>query len=354
MHKIALMEKTSVLIVGAGPAGSTCGLLLRKKNIDCMVIDRAVFPRDKICGGGLTPRSYHLLSRLLPEFRYDYNKVKHLKLLIEGQHVFDLQMSEEIRIVKRRDFDAHLLEEYQKNGGVFANDALTGIEEKDGQVIATLKSGRQVACDYLVGADGANSRVRKYLNPKSDHGLLFMEQYGPKSPENAIVINLSSLYTEGYYYTFPNLSCDVQGFGDHKTTPQSFRETLDKIGCPNLKAKGAYIPNRIDYPLNDRIILIGDAGGFPNRLTYEGIYYAFLTASHAAEAINSGRSFAEVNRQVFDNKKKEERLSRYFYSKTGLWLLRMFCTRCPKFVIWCYNKATGTTIPTGEDSTLNN
>jgi hypothetical protein len=52
--------------------------------------------------------------------------------------------------VKRREFDAQLLEEYQKSGGAFANDALDAIEEKDGQIIVTLKSGRQVACDYLV------------------------------------------------------------------------------------------------------------------------------------------------------------------------------------------------------------
>lgn len=312
------MERTTVLIAGAGPAGSTCGLLLRKQNIDCILVDRAEFPRDKICGGGLSPRSYQLLSRLLPTFRYDYNSVNRLKLLLEGEQIFDLHMDKELRIVKRRQFDAQLLDEYLRSGGQFVNEALTAIEEKEGQVIVTLKSGQQVVCDYLVGADGANSRVRKYLNPKSDHGLLWMEQYGPKSPDNAIVINVSNHYDQGYYYTFPNETYDVQGFGDHDTTPQSFREVLNGMGCPDLKAKGAYIPNDIDYPLHDRIILIGDAGGFPNRLTFEGLYYAFLTAKHAAEAISSGRPFAEVNRQVFKNKNKEERYARFFYSQSGL------------------------------------
>ena len=79
------MEQTKVLIAGAGPAGTTCGLLLRQKGIDCIVVDRAVFPRDKICGGGLTPRSYQLFGSLLPKFRYDYNSVNRLKLLLEGE-----------------------------------------------------------------------------------------------------------------------------------------------------------------------------------------------------------------------------------------------------------------------------
>ena len=333
------MEQTTVAIIGAGPAGSTCGLLLRKRNIDCVLVDRATFPRDKICGGGLTPRSYKLLSQLLPQFRYDYNSVHRLKLCIEGEQVLDFQMDEEIRIVRRRQFDAQLLEEYQKSGGTFINEALTTIEEKDGQVIVTLKSGQQIACKYLVGADGANSRVRKYLNPHTSHGILCMEQYGPKSADNAIVGNLSRFYRQGYYYSFPNENYDVQGFGDYMTTPQMFRMVLRQMGCPDLKALGAYIPQSIDYPLRRNIILIGDAGGFPNRLTFEGLYYAFLTARHAATAISSGTSFAIVNKQVFDKKKREEYAARFFYSEIGLSILKFLCKTMPSLITWAFNKA---------------
>lgn len=333
------MEQTTVAIIGAGPAGSTCGLLLRKRNIDCVLVDRATFPRDKICGGGLTPRSYKLLSQLLPQFRYDYNSVHRLKLCIEGEQVLDFQMDEEIRIVRRRQFDAQLLEEYQKSGGTFINEALTTIEEKDGQVIVTLKSGRQITCKYLVGADGANSRVRKYLNPHTSHGILCIEQYGPKSADNAIVGNLSRFYRQGYYYSFPNENYDVQGFGDYMTTPQMFRMVLRQMGCPDLKALGAYIPQSIDYPLRRNIILIGDAGGFPNRLTFEGLYYAFLTARHAATAISSGTSFAIVNKQVFDKKKREEYAARFFYSEIGLSILKFLCKTMPSLITWAFNRA---------------
>jgi flavin-dependent dehydrogenase len=119
-----------------------------------------------------------------------------------------------------------------------------------------------------------------------------------------------------------------------------FRKVLTTMGWPEEKAKGAFIPLDIDYPLHEHIILIGDAGGFANRLTFEGLYYAFLTASHAAEAIDSGRPFAEVSRQVFDNKRKEERLTRLFYSRSGLKLFRFLCKRLPGVVRWSYNKAT--------------
>ena len=333
------MEQTKVVIIGAGPAGTTCGLMLNNKNIDCILIDRATFPRDKICGGGLTPRSYKLLSRLMPDFRYDYNSVHRLKMCIEGEQVLDFMMDEEIRIVKRRVFDAQLLERYQQQGGTFLNDALTGIEEQGQQVIVTLKSGRQIACEYLVGADGANSKVRRYLNPNASHGILCMEQYGPKSADNAIVGNLSRFYRQGYYYSFPNESYDVQGFGDYMTTPQMFRMVLRDMGCPDEKALGAYIPQRMDYPLRRNIILIGDAGGFPNRLTFEGLYYAFLTANNAALAISTGTPFVVTNKKVFDNKKKEEYAARIFYSEMGLAILKCCCKIMPRVVTWAFNRA---------------
>ena len=335
------MEQATVAIIGAGPAGTTCGLLLRKKNINCVLIDRATFPRDKICGGGLTPRSYKLLSRLFPDFRYDYNSVHRLKLCIEGEQVLDFQMGEEIRIVKRRKFDAQLLERYQQQGGTFINEALTGIEEQGRKVIITLQSGRQIECEYLVGADGANSRVRKYLNPNSKHGILCMEQYGPKSADNAIIGNLSRFYRQGYYYSFPNESYDVQGFGDYMTTPQMFRKVLRDMGCPDEKPLGAYIPQSIEYPLRKNIILIGDAGGFPNRLTFEGLYYAFLTANHAAMAISTSTPFALVNKQVFSNKKIEEYAARFFYSEIGRSILKFFCKTMPGIITWAFNKAMG-------------
>ena len=333
------MEQAKVVIIGAGPAGSTCGLLLRQKNIDCVLIDRATFPRDKICGGGLTPRCYNLISRLLPQFRYDYNSVHRLKLRMDDEQVLDFQMAQELRIVKRRQFDAQLLEEYKKSGGTFINDALTGIEEtKDQHVIVTLKSGRQIECEYLVGADGANSKVKRHLNPKAKRGMLFMEQYAPKNPDNAIELCVSHTYGHGYYYNFPNENYDVQGFGNLMTTPQTFRLVLRQMGCPDLKALGAYIPQSLDYPLRKNIILIGDACGFPNRLTLEGIYYAFLTASHAATAISSGVPFAFVNKKEFDKKKREEFVARCFYSDIGQTVLKFICKTFPGIIIWAFNK----------------
>ena len=73
---------TRVVVAGAGPAGSVCAYLLLKAGVDVVLLDKAQFPRDKICGGGLTHKAYKLLSEIYPDFQYDYNGVRHIK----GRH----------------------------------------------------------------------------------------------------------------------------------------------------------------------------------------------------------------------------------------------------------------------------
>lgn len=334
------MKHVDVVIIGAGPAGSVCAYLLKKAGVDCLLVDRATFPRDKLCGGGLTPMAWMLLDKLIPGIRYEYNSLHRIKLTIEGIRSCEFDTAIEMRIVRRKDFDNTLLEAYKAAGGSFLHDGFHCYEETPDGLVVTLKSGGQVACRYLVGADGSNSTVRRQLTGRRDNGILIMEQFVEKSPENAIEVTLSRQYgVSGYFYRFPNSESDAIGYGDMLSTkPDKFRNILKQKGIPETKLRGCYVYLKNDYPLNDHIILIGDAGGFASRTTSEGIKPAFISARNAAEAIVSGRPFSETNARLFKKMKRSARFADFFFNATSLWLLGQLC-RWPSLIKWRFDRA---------------
>lgn len=335
------MREFDAVIIGGGPAGSMCGSLLRKAGKNCLLVDYATFPRDKICGGMLSAKSWRLLEKLLPDFRYEYYGRHHISLRINGKFGCEFDAEQELRIVQRRRFDHQLLQHYQSLGGEFQKDSFkTVVEQPDGRLLLTLSSGEQVVCRYLVGADGSNSRVRRFLTGKSDRGLLAVEQYSSKDTyddSDSIVVDLCSCYKNfGYFYCFPNPEYNVIGYGDYTMSIEKFRQILRDRRIPEGKFRGAYIYLSTDYPLRDHIILIGDAGGFANRLTCEGIYDAFQTAYNASRAIVDGRPFSETNYNVFAKLKRQTRLYKFLASGHGFSILRLMC-HFPGLVKWCFD-----------------
>ena len=334
------MRQVDVLIIGAGPAGSVCGYLLHKAGISCLLVDHASFPLDKLCGGGLTPKCWQLLDELIPGLKYEYNSIRNISLTVEDCHRCDFETAIELRLVKRIEFDNQLLELYKSVGGAFQQSAFLRYDEQpDGKLVVTLKSGEQISCRYLVGADGSTSSVRHFLANSHENGFLVMEQYVEKSPANAIEVAMSNRYDfRGYFYRFPNSSFDALGYGGEGTTPQMFRDILKQKQIPVTKLRGCYVYMKNDYPIHDRVILIGDAGGFANRVTSEGIKAALETARNAAEAIVSGRPIPEVNASMFVKMKKEERFARFFYKPSTIKLLGWLC-HIPWAVKWFFDRA---------------
>ena len=318
------MENTDTLIIGAGPAGATCAYLLHKAGVECTLVDFATFPRDKVCGGGLTPKAYALLAELMPSLKYNYRPITRIKLGLDHKPLNEIELPQEIRVVSRKEFDYALLQQYLEAGGLFIQDAFGSFERQDdGRILVTLKSGRQVVCKHLVGADGANSRVRKQILGKYKENVLVLEQEIVHTSD-AIEGVVSRQYDKGYYYLFPSVHCDMVGLCAKGMTPQRFREVLAQLGIQETLIKGANIPvQEVDSGMDD-VMLIGDAGGFANKLSYEGLYYAVATGRNAADAIIQGKTFGETNRDIFRRKRKERLLANFFYSRAGLFIVRHF------------------------------
>ena len=331
------MKETSVVIIGAGPAGSTCANLLKEAKVDCVLVDFQQFPREKVCGGGLTPKAWHLLEDIMPDLKYDYLPVTRLRLIVDRKVATEIEPAEELRNVSRKAFDNALLQRYLQMGGEFVQDAFSHFEEQDnGQIIVTLRSGLQIACRHLVAADVANSRVRKQLLGPYHGNYLFLEQEVAKR-DDVLDGEISSRYDHGYYYRFPHQGYDVVGYGAKDASREGFRKLLAELGIAETKIRGAYIPVEVVESQRDHILLIGDAGGFANRLTYEGLYYAIVTGRNASQAIIKGIPFREANQDIFRRKRREKWMTELFYSPIGLCITKI-CSQSQHLVKWLYDK----------------
>lgn len=333
----AKTKETTVVIIGAGPAGSTCANLLKEAGVACVLVDFQQFPREKVCGGGLTPKAWHLLDNLMPDLNYNYLPVTRLRLIIDRKIVAEIEPAEELRNVNRREFDNALLQHYLQMDGEFVQDAFSHFEEQeDRKILITLRSGLQIVCRYLVAADGANSRVRKQLSGPYHGNYQFLEQKVEKR-DDVLDGEISARYNHGYYYRFPHQGYDVVGYGAKDASTEGFRKLLAELGIAETKIRGANIPVEVVESRHDHILLIGDAGGFANKLTYEGLYYAIVTGRNASQAIIKGIPFSEANHDIFRRKRREKWITKLFYSPIGLWITKI-CSRNRSLVKWLFDK----------------
>ncbi len=337
------MRRIEVLIIGAGPAGSVCGSLLIKNGVECAIVDHATFPRDKVCGGGLTVKAWRLLDMLLPGIKYDYRPIYRMRCQFENDPVCEFRSEFEIRMTRRDEFDNTLVEYYKQLGGELIKGSFARFEqEADGRILVTLKSGEQFSCRYLVAADGANSLIRRQMHGAPKLHALFLEQYNEGETDDDVFVHFSNNYKPGVFYKFSSKGRDMYGFAslesneDFPRHAETFHKTLSKFGIPLGHTRGAFIPLNTVKSTVPNVILIGDAGGFANKLTGEGLYDAFKTAANAQRAIVEGKPFEETNSEEFTKMEHQVNVFKFFFSPFG-WRLIRFCMRYPKVIKWLFD-----------------
>ena len=163
-------QSTDVLVVGAGPAGSAAAAWAARHGADVVMADAAVFPRDKTCGDGLTPRAIGELQRLgLEDWLRAHTVSKGLRAHGFGQ-VLQLpwpggNLPDWGSAVARTELDDHLRTAAIKAGATAIDGARAVDVRMDGERVAAVlfKDGREVACRRLVVADGVRSGLGKVL-----------------------------------------------------------------------------------------------------------------------------------------------------------------------------------------------
>lgn len=301
------MLHCDVLVIGGGPAGSSCARDLVRAGLDVLLVDKASFPRDKVCAGWITPAVVEALGldladyaskRTLQPFRgFRTGAIAHREVHTDYGRTISYG-------IRRCEFDHYLVE--RSGACLRAGEPVARIERgADGQWIV---NGRMKA-RLLVGAGGHACPVAHWLNPEKDDGPLVVAQETEfrltQSQMSACQIEgeMPALYfcpdRMGYGWAVRKGEFLNVGFGRRRVPGESlpahlrtFRDFLEATrrlpgGLPDLWKGHAYRlyarPQR--RAVGEGVLLVGDAAGLAHPVSGEGILTAIESGRLAARAI---------------------------------------------------------------------
>jgi geranylgeranyl reductase family protein len=291
-----------VICVGAGPAGSLVSYLLARRGLSVLLIERATWPRVKTCGGGLTPRALACLPfDIEPVVE---RRIEQVRLAFGDHGRVDMRAVGLGATVVRAAFDAFLAKRAVEAGvGLRVATPLQSLELCANGVTVHTAGGSHRA-RLLIGADGANSVVRRLLFPRHRAAFAFglEADYQPLSSERdqrgaaePRVLLAFAGQGGGYGWVFPKrdhfnvgvyrLNKPAQAGGLHAALAGFAAATPELAGCIAGRAVGHPIPvsTGAQPVARGRAILIGDAAGLAEAFFGEGISFALESARIAAD-----------------------------------------------------------------------
>ena len=293
--------KVDVLVVGAGPAGSSTSIHLARGGARVLLADKARFPRDKPCGGGLTGRA---LKRIpvdpSPVVERDVDR---FELRLRYGSSFSRSHTEPlIRMTQRRRLDAFLAEQAAGAGAIFRDWTKVEVTKLAEDGITARVGDEVVHAGALIGADGANGVVARAagLHDGIVRGVA-LEGNVPLDAlagdyERTAVIELA-VVPGGYGWIFPKGDHANLGVGGWGSEGPRLRDHLGRLahayGLPLddlTDLRGHRLPmRRLGTAAGEgRVLLVGDAAGLVDPLSGDGMYEAFLSARLAADAVLTG------------------------------------------------------------------
>ncbi len=339
---------TDVLVLGAGPGGAMAALFLHKEGVDCVVVDKAVFPRDKICGDALSGKVVEVLNR--------YDRALTDKLALRKESLpcwgvtfvapdlealsipFQLSGNGQERerapgfISRRMDFDNFLVDEVRGKDGIRLMEGceIKSFERNADGYLFTAADGTTIQARMVIVADGAHSRFAKEvagIEVEKEHYCAGVRAYyeGVEGIADGNYIELHFLkdLLPGYFWIFPlpdggaNVGLGIRSDYASKRRINLRKELPELIKrYPQLQErfKNARLTDEIrgyGLPLGskkrpisgDHYLLVGDAASLIDPFTGEGIGNAMLSgmlaAQQAVKAVQAGR-FDAAFQQPYD------------------------------------------------------
>ena len=296
-----MSKRYDTIVVGAGPAGSTAAYRLATAGASVLLLDRARFPRDKPCGGGVTLRA----ARQLP-FPIDpvvEQVVTTAELRLGFRRTAERGRGGPLAYMTQRRRLDHFLVEKATAAGAELRDGVkaTGVEA-DAKGATVTAGGEPLRAGAVIGADGVNGVAARALRLGGNRtvgvaleGNVPNERVDAERYRGRFVLELGTI-PGGYGWIFPKGGHVNVGVGGWDSEGPHLRQHLASlcrehgIRADDLEEiRGYRLPCRShDSPLaRGRALVVGDAAGLVDPLTGDGMFEAFLSARYAAEAVCS-------------------------------------------------------------------
>jgi geranylgeranyl reductase family protein len=317
-----------IAIVGAGPAGTWAATLLARSGHTVSLIDSQA-PWEKPCGGGVTTKALSSFAIFDSELPRKY--IDRITIYFSDQRSVTVPTEQPLAVLSRQELGKYLVAEAEKAGVTIVKSRVTKVEAASrGFTLSTRDSSLQ--SDFLIGADGATSMVRRTLGTALTPEDLcvtvgyFIRADGPPQMKVYFVPDF-----EGYIWSFPRpnhisyglITRSIPGWtGRSKTLLSNF--IVADLGADVLEQGEFYsapVPclgpqawkrNQI---AGDRWALVGDAAGLADPITGEGIYFALKSAEILAQTIESPQQYAaKVWSEIGIELERASRMYKRFYT----------------------------------------
>lgn len=377
-----LFDHCDIAIVGAGPSGCACALALHGSGLRIILIDQAVFPRDKICGDAIPGPAFKAMDQIKPEWGQrmrqfaDKTNIRTSKIFAPNGKTLAVDWISYAYNSKRLDFDHFLVQLVLSDTETrMTNKRLITISEENDGLRCHFQDGSSLKTALIIGCDGANSRVKKQLDKSvgaDKPGAVAVRVYfgGVEGVEAGV--NEFHFFHEwpGYFWIFPLAGGYTNiGFGisrEHSsTTPVNLRDSLQKIittspgvaprfkhATPLEKTKGFALPVWVGKSAisGDRFMLCGDAASLIDPLQGHGIdkamWSGLLAAKQAIRCFESNdftaRQMAQYDQWVYRKMGAElsrsSRMMRVFLKFPWMINVVVWIGQNRKFMQWAIRK----------------
>jgi geranylgeranyl reductase family protein len=292
-----------VIVIGAGPAGSLCAYHLAKSGFHVLIVEKAQFPREKLCGGGISQKAAYMLNGIIDFSSLPSTRLAGSYLSFKGRHLTYVGQDITSFSANRTDFDNAVLNAARVAGcEVLMPADIVDVRESRTEVTALTRIGERWSARFLVFAEGANGKLHQklgYLGRREMTTALKVDVepgYYPDGLKRNTLFDFGAI-SSGYAWIFPKNGFYNVGAYWHRSSgiDGAQRESLQRFirqfdwaaGSRIGRVQGFHIPYKIDYPRYNtaRTLVIGDAAGAVEDFYGEGFYHGFCSSVLAAEIL---------------------------------------------------------------------